>query len=57
MKINGIHHVAMIGSDYEKSKQFYAEILGLKIIAENYRLERASDSLDLQADPNRIELF
>ena len=31
-----IHHTAIICADYDRSKQFYTEILGLKIIAENY---------------------
>ena len=40
MKIEKIHHVAIIVSDYEKSKKFYTEILGFSIIRENYREER-----------------
>ena len=32
-----IHHIAIIGSDYEKSKHFYVDLLGLKVIRENYR--------------------
>ena len=34
-----IHHIAIIGSDYEKSKHFYVDLLGLKVIRENYRKE------------------
>ncbi|MGC5083534.1 VOC family protein, partial [Escherichia coli] len=37
-----IHHVAIISSNYERSKAFYTEVLGLSIIAENYRAERQS---------------
>jgi glyoxylase I family protein len=53
------HHIAIIVSDYEKSKNFYVNILGFKIIAENYRVHRQSYKLDLQgSDSNsRIELF
>jgi len=55
---NSIHHVAIICSDYEKSKQFYTSILGLSIIAENYRAERESYKLDLQLpDGGQLELF
>ncbi len=43
----GIHHVAIICSDYAKSKQFYTEILGFEIIREVYRQERDSYKLDL----------
>tara|TARA_R110000751_G_scaffold307921_1_gene435661 strand:+ start:30375 stop:30767 length:393 start_codon:yes stop_codon:yes gene_type:complete len=55
---NSIHHVAIICSDYEKSKQFYTSILGLTVIAENYRKTRDSYKLDLKL-PNggQIELF
>ena len=56
--LNGIHHVAIICSDYQKSKSFYTQILGLKVIAENYRAERDSYKLDLAlADGTQIELF
>ena len=48
LKINRIHHIAIICSDYEKSKHFYTQILGLKIVREVYRKERDSYKLDLQ---------
>ncbi|WP_018997816.1 SMU1112c/YaeR family gloxylase I-like metalloprotein [Hirschia maritima] len=53
-----IHHAAIICSDYEKSKHFYVDLLGLKVIDENYREARNSWKLDL-ALPNggQIELF
>lgn len=55
---NAIHHVAIICSDYPASKYFYSEILGLRIIAENYRVERDSFKLDLALpDGTQIELF
>ncbi len=56
--LQAIHHVAIICSDYSRSKHFYQQVLGLKIIAENYRAERQSWKLDLQL-PNggQIELF
>ena len=56
--LNSIHHAAIICSDYEKSKHFYISILGLEVIAENYRQERDSFKLDLKF-PNggQIELF
>lgn len=53
-----IHHAAIICSDYEKSKHFYTEILGLEVIAENYRATRDSYKLDLGLpDGGQIELF
>ncbi|AOW84999.1 VOC family protein [Vibrio mimicus] len=53
-----IHHAAIICSDYPRSKAFYTEILGLRVLAENYRAARDSYKLDL-ALPNgsQIELF
>lgn len=58
MNISGIHHVAIICSNYEKSKHFYTKVLGLTIIEETYREERDSYKLDLQLpDGTQIELF
>jgi len=58
MKLNSIHHVAIICSNYKKSKEFYVDILGLKIVKETYRKERESYKLDLAvADKYQIELF
>ena len=57
MRINKIHHVAIICSNYEISKKFYTEILGLKIIREVYREERESYKLDLELGDSQIELF
>ena len=55
---NAIHHVAIICSDYPRSKRFYTELLGLKVIAENYRKARDSYKLDLALpDGSQVELF
>ena len=53
-----IHHVAVICSDYQVSKKFYTEILGMHIIQETYRKERDSYKLDLAIGSEYIiELF
>ena len=58
MKISGVHHIAIIASDYERSKRFYTEVLGLRVLAEAYREERDSWKLDLQVSGGvQIELF
>ncbi|UJF15699.1 VOC family protein [Jeotgalibaca sp. MA1X17-3] len=57
MLFSKIHHVAIIASDYEKSKHFYTEILELPIIREIYRVERDSYKLDLKIGDSEIELF
>jgi glyoxylase I family protein len=56
--LKNIHHIAIICSNYEVSKKFYTEILGLTIIQEIYRAERQSYKLDLALNGNYvIELF
>ncbi|MEO3679095.1 SMU1112c/YaeR family gloxylase I-like metalloprotein [Rheinheimera fenheensis] len=56
--LKSIHHVAIICSDYARSKRFYTELLGLKVLAENYRTGRDSWKLDLALpNGNQIELF
>ncbi len=58
MKINGVHHIAIIASDYQKSKAFYADALGFEIVAEYYRAERESWMGKLALNGNYIvELF
>lgn len=58
LKLNRVHHIAIICSDYVKSKQFYTEVLGLKIVREAYREQRQSYKLDLEVgDLYQIELF
>ncbi|WP_102795597.1 SMU1112c/YaeR family gloxylase I-like metalloprotein [Bowmanella denitrificans] len=53
-----IHHVAIICSDYAKSKHFYCQVLGLSVIAEHYRPQRDSWKLDLALpDGGQLELF
>ncbi|MBW4633070.1 MAG: VOC family protein [Iphinoe sp. HA4291-MV1] len=58
MRITGIHHVAIICSNYERSKKFYTEVLGFSIINETFRTQRNSYKLDLRVGENhQIELF
>ena len=58
LKINRVHHIAIICSDYERSKRFYTEVLGLKIVREVFRAERISYKLDLEVNGlYQIELF
>ena len=58
IKLNRIHHIAIICSDYAVSKSFYTNVLGLKIVREEYRKERDSYKLDLSINGEyQIELF
>lgn len=57
MKLKKIHHVAIIVSDYEKSKHFYVDLLGFRVIRETYRKERNDYKLDLELEGCELELF
>lgn len=58
MSLLGIHHVAIICSDYSRSRRFYTEVLGLSVLAENYQPQRDAFKLDLALpDGSRLELF
>lgn len=53
-----LHHVALICSDYARSKHFYVEVLGFRVLHEVHRAERASYKLDLEISPGQhLELF
>lgn len=53
-----LHHAAVICSDYARSRQFYVEVLGLAVMAENFRAGRDSWKLDLLLpDGSQVELF
>ncbi|MDM5144581.1 Metallothiol transferase FosB [Lactococcus lactis] len=55
---NKIHHIAIIAADYEKSRQFYVDILGFSIIRENHSPEKGDIKLDLRLnEETEIELF
>jgi glyoxylase I family protein len=54
----GIHHAAIICSDYARSRDFYVRVLGLRVLAEHFRAARDSWKLDLALpDGAQLELF
>ena len=54
----GLHHVALIASDYARSKHFYTQVLGCAVVAEAYRAARDSWKLDLAVPGGgQLELF
>ena len=57
MKLGKIHHIAIIVSDYEKSKDFYVNKLGFEIKQETYRQSRNDYKLDLVCDEVELEIF
>ena len=58
MHLNKVHHIAIICSNYERSKRFYTEVLGLEVMAEHFRETRQSWKADLSLNGSYvIELF
>lgn len=56
--LSKLHHAALICSDYARSKRFYTEVLGLRVVAETFREARNSYKLDLALpDGTQLELF
>ncbi|CFQ61751.1 putative lyase [Yersinia frederiksenii] len=58
LAIRQVHHIAIIGSDYQASKKFYCEVLGFSLMSEVYREARDSWKADLALNGEYlIELF
>ena len=57
MNLTMIHHIAIIVSNYEKSKDFYVNKLGFQILRENYREDRGDYKLDLKLGEGELEIF
>ncbi len=58
LNLSAVHHIALICSDYEASKHFYTEVLGMSVLGEYFRVERQSYKLDLALNGQYIiELF
>ena len=58
MKLNSVHHIAIIVSDIEKAREFYIKKLGFEAIRESYRKERDDWKLDLRVDEHtELEVF
>lgn len=58
INLSAIHHIAIIVSDYEKSKDFYVNKLGFTVIRENYRTQKEDWKLDLKVNEStELEIF
>lgn len=57
LDLSAIHHVAIIVSDYDKSREFYVNKLGFEVIRENHRPERHDYKLDLRCGTIELEIF
>ena len=58
MKLNAVHHIAIIVSSYGQSRAFYVDKLGFDIVRENYRPEKKDWKLDLRVNADtELEIF
>ena len=57
MNLTKVHHIAVIGTNYEKSKHFYVDLLGFEVIREIYREQRDDYKIDLRLADCELELF
>ena len=57
MRLERMHHVAIIVSDYQRAREFYVEKLGFPVLRENFREERGDWKLDLQFGDGELEIF
>ena len=57
MNLTKVHHVAIIGTNYEASKHFYVDLLGFEVIREIYREDRDDYKIDLRLADCELELF
>lgn len=55
--IQAVHHIAILASDYEKTRNFYVDLLGFRIVRENFREERQDYKLDLELNGVELEIF
>lgn len=56
-RLQKIHHVAIIVSDYQRAREFYVDKLGFDIIRENYREDIGDYKLDLKLGDCELEIF
>ena len=58
MRLSSVHHIALIVSDYARSREFYVDKLGFEVIRENWRPEKGDWKLDLRIDDScELEVF
>ena len=54
---SNIHHIAIIGTDYQKTKEFYVEKLGFKVISEYNRKNKNDIIINVQQGNLVLEIF
>ena len=54
---SNVHHVAIIGTNYQKTKEFYVDKLGFKVLSEHIRIEKNDIILNVQQGNLVLEIF
>ena len=57
MALGAVHHVAVLVRDYEKSRHFYVDLLGFRVVRENWRPQKNDWKLDLALGAVELEIF
>lgn len=57
MIFESIHHIAIIGRNYNKTKEFYIEKLGFEIISEHYRVDKNDIIINVEKENVVLEIF
>ena len=56
MELGSIHHIAINTADYDRTKEFYVNLLGFEILGE-YLFPSGTKRLDCQKGDARLEIF
>lgn len=54
---SNIHHIAIIGTNYQKTREFYVEKLGFKVISEYNRKNKNDIIINVQQGNLVLEIF
>lgn len=57
MIVENLHHIAIVVSDYEKSKDFYVNKLGFAVIREEHREAQDDIKLEVRLNNCMLEIF
>lgn len=57
MEFEGVHHIAIIGHNLQKTLDFYVVKLGFEIIAQHRRASKKDIKVDLQKNGLVLEIF
>ena len=55
--LKNVHHIAIIGTDYNKTKEFYVDKLGFEVISEHNRPEKNDIIINVKQGNLVLEIF